>query len=88
MGMLDGVIRACESHDAAVEAEVRRSRTDPEVGRAWLERWQNIHASIPASRTPTGLEVPRLAVPDLDEPGAIVRFLLGQGLPGLSLIHI
>jgi methylmalonyl-CoA mutase len=80
--MLESVIQACEAHDAGVEAEVRRARSDPEAGRAWLDRWRAVQAAVPRGRTPTGLELPRLALPAVDEPGAIARFLLGQGLPG------
>jgi len=76
------VISACEAHDAGVEAEVRRAREDAEAGRGWLERWRRIRDAVPHGRTPTGLELPRLALPELDEPGAIARFLLGQGMPG------
>ena len=82
MGMLESVIRACGAYDAGVEAEVRRGRSDPEAGRAWLDRWQAVQAAVPRGHTPTGLELPRLSLPALDEPGAIARFLLGQGLPG------
>ena len=76
------MISACEAHDAGVEAEVRRAREDAEAGRGWLERWRRIRDAVPHGRTPTGLELPRLALPELDEPGAIARFLLGQGMPG------
>ena len=82
MGILDGVIRACAAHDAAVAAEVQRARADAAAGRAWLDRWQAVRAAVPLGRTPTGLELPRLALPDLDEAGAVARFLLGAGLPG------
>jgi methylmalonyl-CoA mutase len=82
MGMLDGVIRACAAHDAGVAAEVQRARSDAAAGRSWLDRWQAVRVAVPRGRTPTGLELPRLALPDLDEPGAVARFLLGQGLPG------
>ncbi len=33
-------------------------------------------------RAPTGLELPRLALPEIDEAGDITRYLLGDGLPG------
>src|SRR2546428_5700748 len=32
--------------------------------------------------TPTGLKLPRLALPQTDEAGEIARFLYGEGLPG------
>jgi len=82
MGTLGHVILAWRAHDANVEAEVQRARTDGDAGGAWLERWLAIRAAIPRGHTPTGLDLPRLALPELDEPGAIARYLLGQGLPG------
>ena len=82
MGMLHSVIQACEAHGAGVEAAVRRARADAAAGRDWLDRWQAIREAIPRGKTPTGLELPRLALPELDEPGAIARFLLAQGVPG------
>src|SRR4030095_11093917 len=39
-------------------------------------------AKIPVSRTPTGLPLPRLALPEIDEPGEIARYLFSEGLPG------
>src|SRR4030095_3659531 len=47
-----------------------------------LGRWNDIKAKIPVTRTPTGLPLPRLALPEIDEPGEIARFLFGEGLPG------
>ncbi len=82
MGMLADIARACAAYDATVEAEVCNARSDAEAGRAWLTRWQALQAAIPRVNTPTGLELPRLALPVLDEPGAIARFLMGEGLPG------
>ena len=46
------------------------------------ERWNKIKAGIPIARAPTGLPLPRLALPEIDEPGEIARYLLGDGLPG------
>ena len=37
---------------------------------------------MPVVETPTGLKLPRLALPQTDEPGEIARFLFGEGLPG------
>src|SRR5439155_417305 len=34
------------------------------------------------SKAPTGLPLPRLALPEIDEPGEIARYLFGDGLPG------
>src|SRR6476646_10011429 len=82
MGMLNDVSRACESYDKSVGAEVRRARADKKAGQKYLARWRALHEQIPASATPTGVMLPSLALPEIDEPGEIARYLLGQGLPG------
>src|SRR5437762_13668854 len=46
------------------------------------ERWEKIKTAIPIARAPTGLPLPRLALPEIDEPGEIARYLFGEGLPG------
>src|SRR5437762_11711697 len=46
------------------------------------ERWEKIKTAIPIARAPTGIPLPRLALPEIDESGEIARFLFGEGLPG------
>ncbi len=82
MSTLGNIARACGAYDTALEAAVRKARSDPEAGRNWRSRWQVVLDAIPRTHTPTGLDLPRLALPVIDEPGAIARFLLGEGLPG------
>src|SRR5215831_8624253 len=82
MGMLNNVSRACETYDRFVESEVSRARRDSNIGRKFLRRWRDLRAKIPAVSTPTGIALPRLALPEIDDPGEIARYLLGQGLPG------
>ena len=65
-----------------MEAQVRRARTDPKAGAELRRRWRKIRACVPTVETPTGLKLPRLALPETDEPGEIARFLFGEGLPG------
>src|SRR4029079_11150391 len=62
--------------------QVKRARTDEKFGRELLGRWNDTKAKTPFSRTPTGLPLPRLALPELDEPGEIARYLFAEGLPG------
>src|SRR5438445_13142656 len=45
-------------------------------------RWRKIRERVPITETPTGLKLPRLALPQTDEPGEIAQFLFGDGLPG------
>ncbi|HEV8423353.1 MAG TPA: methylmalonyl-CoA mutase family protein [Chthoniobacterales bacterium] len=82
MSKLGAVVEAVEKHENFVLKEVKRARTDEAFGRELSERWAKLKADIPISRAPTGLPLPRLALPEIDEPGEIARYLLGDGLPG------
>lgn len=82
MGILHDTIRAVEKHHRFVDEQVEHARSGPKVGREWIERWRKIVEGVETGKTATGLELPRLALPQLDEPGAIARYLLAEGLPG------
>src|SRR5215471_6156310 len=82
MSKLGAVVDAVEKHRRFVLEEVKRARRDEKFGREMLQRWEKIKAEIPVSHAPTGLPLPRLALPEIDEPGEIARYLLGEGLPG------
>src|SRR5216110_731611 len=82
MSKLGQVVESVETYNQFVLDEVKRARTDQKFGRDLLGRWNDIKAKIPTTRAPTGLPLPRLALPEIDEPGEIARFLLGEGLPG------
>src|SRR6266850_2560319 len=82
MSKLGQVVESVEKYNQFVLDEVKRARTDQKFGRDLLGRWNDIKAKIPTTRAPTGLPLPRLALPEIDEPGEIARFLLGEGLPG------
>ena len=84
MGMLRDITRACDAYDKFVQSEVQRARADRKVGQKFLRRWRELQSRIPSSTTPTGVQLPRLALPEIDEPGEIARYLFGQGLPGES----
>src|SRR5437870_1218045 len=80
--MLDAVVKAVEGFNRSVEREIARARADAEFGKELLEKWRAIRTGIGDATTPTGLKLPRLALPLIDEPGEIARHLLGEGLPG------
>jgi methylmalonyl-CoA mutase len=82
MSKLGRVIEAVEKYNQHVLAEVKRARADKKFGKQLLDRWDEIRRSIKVGRAPTGLELPRLALPEIDEPGEIARYLFGDGLPG------
>jgi methylmalonyl-CoA mutase len=82
MSKLGQVVESIEKYNKFVLDQVKRARSDEQFGRELLGRWNDIKAKIPATRTPTGLPLPRLALPEIDEPGEIARYLFGEGLPG------
>jgi methylmalonyl-CoA mutase len=82
MGTLRQICDAVERFNDGVDEQARRARTDSQFAEEILRRWREIRSSIPKTRTPTGLELPRLALPHTDEPAEITRFLVGEGLPG------
>src|SRR5437879_7277821 len=82
MSKLGQVVESVENYNKFVLDQVKRARTDEKFGRELLGRWNDVKAKIPTTRTPTGLPLPRLALPEIDEPGEIARYLFGDGLPG------
>src|SRR6266403_1128749 len=82
MSKLGQVVEAVEKHGQFVLDQIKRARTDEKFARELTERWNKIKAETPISRTPTGLPLPRLALPEIDEPGEIARYLFSDGLPG------
>jgi methylmalonyl-CoA mutase N-terminal domain len=79
---LGAVVEAVEKHGRFVLEQVKRARSDERFARAVIERWNKIKAETPIAKAPTGLPLPRLALPEIDEPGEIARYLFSEGLPG------
>ncbi len=82
MSKLGQVVEAVEKYNRFVLDEVKRARADHTFGQKLLDRWNDVKAKTPIGTAPTGLKLPRLALPEIDEPGEIARYLLGEGLPG------
>jgi methylmalonyl-CoA mutase len=82
MSKLGQVVEAVKKYEDFVLDQVKRARQDEAFAREMSDRWAKIKAEIPIARVPTGLVLPRLALPEIDEPGEIARYLLGDGLPG------
>ncbi len=82
MSQLGKIADSVDTYNAFVRAEVQRARTDKKFAADLRARWEKIRASVDHTTSPTGTKIPRLALPDTDEPGAIADYLLGQGLPG------
>src|SRR6476469_11020523 len=82
MSKLGAVVEAVEKHGRFVLEQVKRARSDERFAHAVIERWNKIKAETPIAKAPTGLPLPRLALPEIDEPGEIARYLFSEGLPG------
>jgi methylmalonyl-CoA mutase len=82
MSQLGKIADSVDTYNAFVRAEVQRARTDQKFADELRAKWAKIRASVDHTVSPTGTKIPRLALPDTDEPGAIADYLLGQGLPG------
>src|SRR5476649_255968 len=82
MSKLGQVVEAVEKYNQLVLDEVKRARSDTAFGKKLLDRWNDVKARTPIGTAPTGLKLPRLALPEIDEAGEITRYLLGEGLPG------
>src|SRR5712664_290823 len=82
MSKLGAVVEAVEKYGSFVLEQVKRARSDEKFAQAVTERWDKFKAEIPIAKAPTGLPLPRLALPEIDEPGEIARYLFGDGLPG------
>src|SRR6266487_1229472 len=82
MSKLGQVVEAVEKYNKFVLDQVKRARSDEQFGRELVNRWNETKAKTPVTHTPTGLPLPRLALPEIDEPGEIARYVFGEGLPG------
>src|SRR3954462_1724185 len=82
MSKLGNVVEAVEKHGQFVLDQVKKARSDDKFARELTERWNKIKAETPIALAPTGLPLPRLALPEIDEAGEIARYLFGEGLPG------
>jgi methylmalonyl-CoA mutase cobalamin-binding domain/chain len=82
MSKLGHVVEAVEKHDRFVLDQVKRARSAKEFAAELTERWNKLKAETPVTHAPTGLPLPRFALPEIDDPGEIARYLFGDGLPG------
>src|SRR5258705_13353247 len=82
MSILADILEKTEAHNRFVEEQVQRARSEPEFRKNLLKKWEALRGGIGTVTTHTGLKLPRLALPPLDEPGEIARFLFAEGMPG------
>ena len=82
MSALARVCESVEAHTRFVAAQMLRAREDAAFRARLRARWKKIRKDIGTVRTPTGLDLPAIALPLTDEPGEIARVIFGDGLPG------
>ncbi len=82
MNNLGAVAEAVAAFNVYVQRQVERARRDPRTRAEVRRRWAKLSRSIPEVELPTGLRVPRLALPQTDDPGEMARYLYGEGPPG------
>ncbi|HEY5707027.1 MAG TPA: methylmalonyl-CoA mutase family protein [Terrimicrobiaceae bacterium] len=82
MSVLADIADAVERHEQFVDRQAERARKNPAFRRELLRRWNKSLKRVGTASTPTGLRLPRVALPVTDEPGEIARFLFGEGPPG------
>src|SRR4051794_4827033 len=82
MSLLARLAGSVEAHNRYVEQQIRKARGDKKFARSLMRAWNLIHKSVENTTTPTGLELPALALPQTDEPAEVARYLFGEGPPG------
>src|SRR5712671_1655851 len=82
MSRLAEIVGALHAFERSTAARVLHARRDRKAGAAVRRQWRSLQQRLPQVVTPTGLKLPRLALPQTDEAGEIARFLFGEGLPG------
>jgi methylmalonyl-CoA mutase len=82
MPLLAHISDAVEAYNHFVDRQVKQAASNPSVRAKVLRKWKEIRSGVSTIATPTGLQLPRLALPMTDEPGEIARYLFGEGPPG------
>lgn len=82
MSHLGQIVQAVGDYNRFVVKQTALARRDSAFGQSLLKRWQKVKAAIETTQSPTGTILPRLALPQTDEPGEVARYLFGEGLPG------
>ncbi|MBL8993546.1 MAG: acyl-CoA mutase large subunit family protein [Spirochaetia bacterium] len=81
MSSLKEIIHANEAYTASVEKRVSDAKEDRSLQERLRKEWEK-RVAIPNRKLLTGFEVPLLALPDMDHPAQIARFLGEWGMPG------
>jgi methylmalonyl-CoA mutase cobalamin-binding domain/chain len=82
MSVLAHIIHAAENYDRFTAEQVDRARNEAAFREQLLRKWEAVRAGIGSVQLPTGLSVPRMALPQTDDAREVARYLFGEGLPG------
>jgi methylmalonyl-CoA mutase cobalamin-binding domain/chain len=82
MNSLGQIVQSVRRYRDFVRSEIKKVREHPDQAERVQQRWREIRSKIRTTKTPTGISLPSLALPNFDDAGEITRFLLEEGLPG------
>jgi methylmalonyl-CoA mutase len=82
MSILSGIVEAVSAYDRFVEKQIHRAREESEFGEELVRKGRELSGAVGTVTTPTGLQLPRVALPQTDEPGELARYFFGEGAPG------
>ena len=74
MSKLGQVVESVENYNKFVLDQVKRARTDKNSAAICWDVGTTSKRKSRLRATPTGLPLPRLALPEIDEPGEIARY--------------
>ncbi|MBI4384566.1 MAG: hypothetical protein HY579_11095 [Nitrospinae bacterium] len=79
---LSKIVKANEDYDRQVEASVERALRDEAYRQELQKAWREKTGAIGSRPLPTGIELPLVAVPHIDHPAQVARYLGEWGFPG------
>lgn len=82
MSILQPVVAAVEAYNRDAQKQIDRARSDKKLQKELFSRWKSLRQRVETIETPTGIKLPRVALPQTDDPVEIARYLYEEGPPG------
>ena len=79
---LTAIVQANEAYAQKIERSVDLALKDPAYQEELRQSWEAARKKIPVQMLPTGMTLPALALPHIDHPVQVARYLGEWGLPG------
>lgn len=76
------IVQANEQYNKSIEFSVQRAKTERKYQEQLQKQWDRNLKNIKFHQLPTGLEIPLIAVPQIDHPVQIARYHGEWGFPG------